>query len=89
MPTVGWSSAKYGYDDLRSHGEKSDAANQRQLRHLNTQKKTYGLGSMWPSHNSFDQFSNEPWGQRNSCLIYSKDNMLPTKSEFIRNLNQS
>ena len=33
MPTVGWSSAKYGYDYLRSHGEKSVAANQCQLRH--------------------------------------------------------
>ena len=62
MPTVGWSSAKYGYDDLRSHGEKSVAANQRQLRHPNTQNKTNGLGSVWLSHDSFDQFSIEPWG---------------------------
>ena len=37
-------------------------ANQRQLRHSNTQNKTYGLGSMYLSHDSFAQFSNEPWG---------------------------
>ena len=35
------------------------AANQHQLRHLNTQDKTYGLGSTWLSHDSFAQFSNE------------------------------
>ena len=35
------------------------AANQRQLRHSNTQNRTYGLGNGWLSHSSFAQFSNE------------------------------
>ena len=38
------------------------AANQRQLRHSNTQNRTYGLGNRWLSHSSFAQFSNEPSG---------------------------
>ena len=38
------------------------AANQRQLRHSNTQNWTYGLGNRWLSHGPFAQFSSEPWG---------------------------
>ena len=38
------------------------SANQHQLQHLNTQDKTYGLGSTWLSHDSFAQFLNESQG---------------------------
>ena len=38
------------------------AANQRQLRHSNTQNKTWiGKHVAWLSHDSFAQFSNGPW----------------------------
>ena len=40
-------------------------ANQHKLQRSKTQKRTYyGLGNRWLSHDSFAQFSNEPWRNR-------------------------